>query len=205
MSKKTPTLQGMTLNQLFRNAGSAAGCVCFCPSRRKTNDAVALEVKQRTTYCRRDDWKQTAVRGFVRSQERDGKEDIFLILTCLVAWMNMKDDKGKPANYCSCLSCTIFFTFFLSLHSAGPTRLNNLLTLKKKKQWFEDYCSPLHTVSLLMPLHLSLPSVFLRSLLYLFSLLPQCSFDFSISCNLKVSKSDIVVFDQLTSDTSQAA
>lgn len=178
----------MTLNQLFWNAGSAAGCVCFCPSRRKTNDAVALEVKQRTTYCRRDDWKQTPVRGFVRSQERDGKEDIFLILTCLVAWMNMKDDKGKPANYCSCLSCTIFFYIFLKLAFSGPNKTR-----------------PLHTVSLLIPLHLSLPSVFLRSLLYLFSLLPQCSFDFSIFCNLRVSKSDIVVFGQLTSDTSQAA
>lgn len=40
---------------------------------------------------------------------------------------------------------------------------------------------------------------------YLLSLPLQCSFDFSIFCNLKVSKPDVKLRLQLTSDTGQAA
>lgn len=44
--------------------------------------------------------------------KKETRRRIFLILTCLVAWIYMKDNKENPANYCSCLSCVIFFYIF---------------------------------------------------------------------------------------------
>lgn len=51
--------------------------VCFSLSRRKknTHNAMVFEVRQKTTYCSRRNWKQTLVR-FVHSQKRGGEEYI---------------------------------------------------------------------------------------------------------------------------------